>query len=114
VIIEMRVYRCAPGRMPALQERFAKHTLAFFKKHGIEPLGFWTTLVGSSNHELTYLLKWKDMAEREAKWNAFQSDPDWIARRAESEAEKPIVANIECQFLAPAAFFPAGIGASKV
>jgi hypothetical protein len=41
VIVEMRVYRCAPGRMPALQERFAKHTLGFFKKHGIEPLGFW-------------------------------------------------------------------------
>jgi hypothetical protein len=104
-MIEVRVYRCAPGRLPALQDRFTKHTLGFFKKHGIEPLGFWTTLVGDSNHELTYMLKWKDMAEREAKWNAFQSDPDWIARRAESEAEKPIVMNIQNQFLAPAAFF---------
>ena len=105
MLIEIRVYRCAPGRLPALQERFAKHTLGFFRKHGIEPLGFWTTLVGPSNHDLTYMLKWKDMGEREAKWNAFQSDPEWIARRIESEAEKPIVANIENHFLAPAAFF---------
>ena len=109
MIIEMRVYECAPGRLAALQERFAKHTLGFFQKHGIEPIGFWTTLVGRNNHELTYLLKWKDMAEREAKWNAFQADPDCIARRNESEAEKPIVARVENQFLAPAAFFSAGL-----
>lgn len=106
MMIELRVYQCAPGRLAALQERFAKHTLGFFKKHGIEPVGFWTTLVGESNHELTYLLKWQDMAERERKWNAFQADPEWIARRTESEAERPIVANIKSQFLAPAAFFP--------
>ena len=108
MIVEMRVYQCVPGRLPALQERFARHTLAFFKKHGIEPMGFWTTLVGESSHELMYLLKWQNMAEREAKWNAFQSDPEWIARRTESEAEKPILAGVKNQFLAPTAFFPAG------
>lgn len=107
MMIELRVYQCAPGRLPALQERFAKHTLGFFKKHGIEPIGFWITLVGESNHELTYLLKWQDMAERERKWGAFQADPEWIARRNESETDKPIVANIKSQFLAPAPFFPA-------
>ena len=82
MIIEQRTYYCAPGRLPALQERFARHTLGFFEKHGIKPIGFWTTQVGRSNHELMYLLEWKDMAEREARWNAFQSDPEWIARRA--------------------------------
>ncbi len=109
MMIEMRIYECAPGRLPALQERFANHTLGFFKRYGIEPVGFWTTLVGRNNHELTYLLKWKDMADREAKWNAFQADPEWIARRAESEADKPIIVRVENQFFAPAAFFPAGL-----
>lgn len=106
MIIEQRIYRCCPGRLPALQERFTKHTLGFFKKHGIRPIGFWTTQVGRSNHELMYLLEWVDMAEREAKWNAFQADPEWIARRAESEAEKPILERIENQFLSPVGFFP--------
>lgn len=105
MIIEMRNYHCCPGRMPALQERFTRHTLGFFHKHGIRPIGFWTTLVGESNHELVYLLEWNDMAEREARWNAFQSDPEWIARRAESEAEKPILERVSNQFLAPCAFF---------
>jgi hypothetical protein len=107
VIVEMRTYRCCPTRLPALQERFAKHTLGFFSKHGIRPIGFWTTLIGPDNHELVYLLEWNDMAEREARWNAFQSDPEWIARRAESEAERPIVERISSQLLAPCAFFPA-------
>lgn len=106
MIIEMRTYHCAPARLPALQARFTNHTLGFFEKYGIKPLGFWTTLVGHDNHELMYLLEWKDMAEREAKWNAFQADPDWIARRAESEAVQPILARVSNQFLAPCAFFP--------
>jgi len=105
VIYERRTYHCCPTRLPALQERFAKHTLGFFRKHGIRPLGFWTTLVGEDNHALTYVLEWNDMAEREQRWNAFQADPEWIAARGKSEAEKPIVARIACELLAPCAFF---------
>jgi hypothetical protein len=44
------------------------------------------------------------MAEREQKWNAFQADPEWIAKRNASEAEKRIVLRIENQLLAPTAF----------
>jgi hypothetical protein len=106
MIVEMRVYYCAPTRLPALLERFRSTTLGFFEKYGIAPIGFWTTLVGPDNHALTYLLKWDDMAQREARWNAFQADPDWIARRAESEKDRPIVARIECSFLAPTDFSP--------
>lgn len=104
MIVEMRIYHCAPGRLPALQDRFANTTLAFFEKYGIEQVGFWTTLVGPSNHALTYLLKWESMADREAKWNAFQADPEWVAKRAQSEAGKIIVERIENHFLAPTAF----------
>ncbi len=56
MILEMRVYHCLPGRLPALQERFTKTTLGFFEKYGIQQVGFFTTLVGPSNHTLTYLL----------------------------------------------------------
>jgi len=104
MIVEMRVYHCLPGRLPALQERFSTTTLGFFEKYGIEQIGFWTTLIGPSNHALTYLLKWESLAERETKWNAFQADADWIAKRAASEAEKMIVERIENVFLTPTAF----------
>lgn len=104
MIIEMRIYHCAPGRLPALNERFNGTTLAFFKKYGIEQVGFWTTLAGPSNHTLTYMLKWESLAEREQKWNAFQSDAEWIAKRAASEAEKIIVERIENYFLSPTTY----------
>jgi hypothetical protein len=104
MIYELRIYHCAPGRLPALNQRFEKTTLKLWEKYGIEPVGFWTTLVGASNQTLTYLLRWGSMAQRESIWNAFISDPEWIARRAESEAEQIIVERVENQFLAPTAY----------
>lgn len=104
MIVEMRIYHCAPTRLPALVDRFSNITLGFFEKHGIRQIGFWTTLAGPSNHALTYMLQWESLAEREQKWNAFQADQDWIAKRSATEADKPIVERIENQFLAPTAF----------
>lgn len=104
MIYEMRVYRCCPGRLPALLARFQNHTLKLWDKHGIRQAGFWTTLVGESNQDLTYLVQWDSMAEREAKWLAFQTDPDWIAARAQTEADGQIVLSVSNQLLAPTAF----------
>lgn len=104
MIYEMRVYRCVPSRLPALLKRFETITLALWERHGIRQAGFWTTIVGESNQDLTYLLAWDSLAERETKWSAFQSDPEWIAKRTETERDGPIVANIVNQFLQPTTF----------
>jgi hypothetical protein len=104
MIYEMRVYRCVPGRLPALLRRFETVTLEIWRRHGIRQAGFWTTLVGQSNNDLTYLLAWDSMAERERAWTAFMADPEWLEKRAESERDGPIVQTIENQFLAPTAF----------
>jgi hypothetical protein len=104
MIYEMRVYRCLPGRLPALLQRFENTTLKLWDKHGIRQAGFFTTLIGESNQELTYFLAWETLAERETKWTAFQSDPDWIAARAKTEESGQIVGNIVSQILAPTAF----------
>ena len=104
MIHELRIYRCVPGRLPALHKRFQSATLGLWEKHGIRQVGFWTVLVGDGNQDLYYLLEWKDMAERESKWGAFQSDPEWQAKRADSERDGPIVANVTSSFLAPTAY----------
>ncbi len=104
MVHELRIYRCLPGRLPALMERFAKTTLPLWERHGIRQAGFWTTLIGNSNQELTYLLAWESLAERETKWTAFQTDPEWHRKRAESEASGQIVENIVSQLLTPTAF----------
>lgn len=104
MIYELRVYRALPGRLPALLARFNDHTLRIWERLGIRQVGFWTTLVGESASELTYMIAWESLADRQAKWTAFQSDPEWIRVRNESEKDGPINANISNQLLAPTAF----------
>ena len=104
MIYELRVYETLPGAMPRLQARFAEKTIAIWERHGIRAIGFWTTLVGESNNELTYILAWESLADREARWGAFAKDPNWIKARDESERAGPIIANIRSQLLTPTAF----------
>lgn len=104
MIYELRVYHCLPKRLPALLKRFEENTLRIFEKHGIRPAGFFTTLIGENNNDLSYLLAWESLAEREARWGAMMKDPEWIAIRDASEADGPIVASVTNQILQPTAF----------
>lgn len=104
MIYELRVYHCVPGRLPALLNRFDTITLKIWEKHGIRQAGFWTVAIGNSNHDLYYLLQWDSLAEREAKWGAFQADPEWIEKRAETEKDGAIVSSITNEILEPTSF----------
>ncbi|TIL32461.1 MAG: NIPSNAP family protein [Mesorhizobium sp.] len=104
MIYELRVYRASTGNLPALLKRFETITLNLWEKHGIRQVGFFTTLVGTSNNELTYLIAWESLAEREQRWTAFQSDPDWISARAETDRNGQLTANITNQILQPTVF----------
>ena len=48
----------------------------------------------SSNHNLIYLLAWESMGERETKWAAFSTDPEWIEKRGKTEEERPAGADV--------------------
>ena len=104
MLYELRVYEATPGRLPDIVKRFETITLKIWEKHGIRQAGFWTTVIGPSNQTLTYMLVWESLAEREKKWGAFMADPEWQRKRAETEANGPIVANISSQILTPTAF----------
>jgi len=105
MIYEMRVYSCVPGGMPALLKRFETTTLGIWERIGLRPAGFFTTLVGPSNHDLTYFLAWDSLEERERLWNSFASDPEWVEARAEHQRiHGEVVANIASSFLTPTAF----------
>ncbi len=104
MIHELRIYHCAPGRLPALLKRFETVTLDLWKRHGIRQAGFWTVAIGESNQALYYLLQWDSLGERERIWNGFMSDAEWLAKRAESEKDGAIVAKITNTILQPTAF----------
>ena len=99
MIYELRIYRCVPGRKPALLSRFENETLRIWEKHGIRQAGFWITLIGRSSQEIIYMLAWDSMAEREKRWNAFNADPEWAAVVAKTEKDRRLVKNISNQLL---------------
>ncbi len=104
-LFEYRVYEAVPGRLPDLNKRFLNHTLGFFEKHGIQVVGFWEAVAGTTN-ELHYILRYDSLAHREQAWDAFGRDEGWLAVRAETEANGPIVARVRNQFWRPTAYSP--------
>ena len=105
MIYELRSYEVVPGRMPAMHARFQNHTLGFFRRHGIEVVGFWEAIIGTSN-VLHYVVRFDDLAHRERAWAAFGADPEWHRVRAESERDGPIVARIRNEIWRPAPYSP--------
>lgn len=104
MIYELRIYHCAPGRLPDLNKRFDTITLKIWERFGIRPVGFWTTLIGENNHDLYYMLEWKDLAEREQVWDKFVVDPEWAEKRAETEKNGPLVTSISNYMLNPTSY----------
>jgi len=107
-LFELRTYHAAPGKLDALQARFANHTLRLFAKHGLAVVGFWVArdANGQPGDDLVYLLAFQDSEAREQCWEAFRADPDWVKARAESEADGPLLNSLESVFLDPTSYSP--------
>ena len=103
MLYELREYYIEPGAMPRINARFTNHTLAIWARLGIEPVGFWEEVIGN-NQRLTYMLRYKDWADREAKWSAFLADPEWQRVKAETEADGQIVTAVENRLMRPTSY----------
>jgi hypothetical protein len=105
MIYELRVYRCMPGRKADVLARFRDHTMGFFRRHGIQVVGFWDTLVGDQD-ELVYITRYESWEDREKKWGAFQADPEWQRVRERSQERGVLVEHIRTALLTATDFSP--------
>ncbi|MBI4311822.1 MAG: NIPSNAP family protein [Chloroflexi bacterium] len=105
MIYELRIYEAIPGKLPALNDRFAKITLGYFKKYGIKVVGFWTDDIGVSNR-LTYMLAFDDAAHRDRAWAAFRADPERTKAFAETEKDGPLVGRVINSLMRPTPYSP--------
>ena len=105
MIYELRIYDTVPGKLPALNDRFANVTLGYFKKYGINVVGFWTDEVGVNNR-LTYMLAFDDMAHRDRAWAAFRADQERLRAFAETEREGLLVARVQNTIMRPTSYSP--------
>ena len=103
MLYELRVYDIPPLRMKDINDRFANHTTRIWKRLGIRPIGFWQNIIGPSNI-LTYILAWESLEEREKKWAAFTSDPEWRKVSEETSKNGPIVLRATNTFMRPTSY----------
>ena len=100
MIYELRMYQLVPGGVPEYLELARTKILPWIGEHGIKPLGFWTTSIGTLN-EVVHLWGYQDLGERQAKWDAWAKDP----RRAEVMAKlRNIVVSQSNKILSPTEF----------
>ena len=92
-VYELRTYTTLPGRLAALNNRFAQHTMKLFEKHGMSNVMYWIpTDDARKDNTLIYVLSHESQDAADKSWKAFQADPDWIKVRDASEADGKILA----------------------
>ena len=93
MLYELRIYHMNPGKLPDINKRFSEVTFDLFKKHGIQVCDFWQDATGEE--KIYYILAYKDKQDKEIRWSAFVSDPEWLAKKEASRKNGVIVGKIE-------------------
>jgi hypothetical protein len=76
--------------------------LPIFRKVGFRPVFFGQTVVGARMPNFEYMLAFTDMAEREAAWGRFRTDPEWKVLSQHPEYQDArIMSNNMTLFLTP-------------
>jgi len=77
--------------------------IEIFRNVGLHPVFFGKTLVGPLMPNLTYMLGFKDMAERDANWRRFSADQAWQKLR-KNKRYAGTVSTITDNILVPTSF----------
>jgi hypothetical protein len=92
-VYELRTYTTNPGKLPALEKRFAEHTLKLFEKHGMRNEMYWVpTDSALRDNTLIYVISHESREAADRNWKAFAADTTWQRVRAASEVDGTILA----------------------
>lgn len=103
MVYELRIYHVAPGKMDAINRRFADHTLKLFPDHGIKVSQFWVDATGEER--LYYVCDFPSREAMAAAWKSFQNDQRWIDVKAKSEVDGKLVDRVESYTMDIAPYF---------
>lgn len=106
-----RVFELRTYESPSIQDHWKKIEQMssgegdIFTKAGIPQVFYGDTLIGSRLPNLTYMICFDSLAERDKKWDAFRSSPEWKALSSDPRfAYEDIVSNITNIMLAPTSY----------
>ena len=104
-IFELRVYESHSNK--AGQKKIEMFNeggeIAVFRKTGLVPVFFGETIAGPRMPNLTYMLSFENMEERDKAWATFVADPEWISLRDDPQYANT-VSNISDVILRPLPF----------
>jgi hypothetical protein len=100
MIYELRTYQLVFGGVPRYLEIAKSRLLPMLAEHGLKPVGFWYTEVGTLN-EVVHLWAYTDLNERTRAWKSWTSDP----RRAQiGEELRQVIVTQTNKLLTPTEF----------
>lgn len=106
-VFELRTYTATPGNLDNLHARFRDHTTRIFNKHGMKVVGYWTpTDPELADDTLVYVLEHASQEAANASWRAFGQDPEWREVSDASNANGPILANVERLYMTATDYSP--------
>jgi len=79
---ELRMYTAQPDEngdhgIGELHQRFREQEVGIFERLGAEVVAVWQRL--DDPNTLVWMLAYRDRAHRTEVWNAFRTDPEWLA-----------------------------------
>jgi len=117
-VFELRTYTCEPGRLDPLSARFRDHTCKLFEKHGMTNIGYWNYDKDQKNPDfakaadvtLFYILAHKSVEARNASFDAFRKDSEWVEAKKASEDKAggslTVKDGVKFEFVKPTDFSP--------
>ena len=102
-IFQLRTYESAGyGAHVRKVQMFNESEIGIFTRTGLTPVFFGDTLIGHRMPSLTYMLTFADVADLNAKWGVFGSDPAWKELSHQPQnSDAEIVCNISNLYLSP-------------
>ena len=76
MIVNIRTYTLVPRQMPKYLKLFEDLGLPAMRRHGLDLMGYYTSVVGPQN-QLVHIWRYHSMADMEAKRAARDADPQW-------------------------------------
>lgn len=102
-IFQLRTYESATEAAHTRKvQMFNEAEIPIFTRTGLAPVFFGDTLIGDRMPSLTYMLTFTDVAELNAHWSTFATDPAWkeLSQRPQY-VDAEVVSNISNLYLSP-------------
>jgi hypothetical protein len=107
VVYELRIYHLYEGKLEPLLARFRGPERKIFDKLNMHCVAFWTpTDEPLKGRTFIYILRHPSRAIADENWKKFQSDPEWVKQKAESEKDGPFVEKHDVTIMALTDFSP--------